>query len=108
MGLAIAGVIANWFGVLIVYSNSLQDYTYRMLLPYTALLATISVIGLIIAISNSRKIGGILIIIGSFIFIPLGLIGVFGGRRIMKGSVEDELSLKRKKLKDDNGLNLRK
>lgn len=97
MGLAIGGVIANWFGVLIVYLNS-YDPAYAMILAIVAIPAVISSFGLVIALAN-RTIGGVLIIIGSIIFIPLGLIGIFGGHRIMSLTVDNELELRRAKAK---------
>ena len=39
MGLAIGGVIANWFGVLIIYMNSLQDKLYGTMLPIAFIFA---------------------------------------------------------------------
>lgn len=104
MGLAIAGVIANWVGVLLVYLNGFEERMYAAFLPYAASLAMISLIGLILAANNKNKIGGILIIIGSVIFIPLGLIGVFGGRKIINRVTEEktkeQLEKRREKLKE--------
>lgn len=94
MGLAIGGVIANWFGVLIVYMNSLSNTNYGIILPFVIIFALISTIGLFFA-GNNQKLAGILIIIGSIIFIPLGLIGTFGGRKIMSLANERTLEERR-------------
>ncbi|OCG21795.1 hypothetical protein [Gilliamella sp. App4-10] len=84
MGLAIGGIIANWLAVLIFYLNTSLNYdeASRTLLPFAIISVLVATIGLIIA-TNNKKIGGVLIIIGSIFFVPLGLIGVFGGRKIM-------------------------
>ncbi|MWN30949.1 hypothetical protein GQ597_03510 [Gilliamella sp. Pra-s65] len=84
MGLAIGGIIANWFAVLIFYLNSSlnRDEASQIVLPFAIIFALIATLGLIVA-TNNKKIGGILIIIGSIFFIPLGLIGVFGGKKVV-------------------------
>ena len=87
MELAIGGVIANWFGVLIIYSNSLYNSSYRIILPYVIISALISTLGILFA-RYHQKIASIFIIIGSIPFIPLGLIGVFGGRKIINKADE--------------------
>ncbi|MCX8659912.1 hypothetical protein J3T98_02945 [Gilliamella sp. B2772] len=94
MGLAIGGVIANWFGVLIVYSNSLEDSSYRIILPYVIISALISTLGILFARYN-QKLAGTLIIIGSILFIPLGLIGILGGRKIINQTNEKTLEQRR-------------
>ena len=94
MGLAIGGVVANWFGVLIVYLNSLNELGYQILLPYTIISALISTIGILFA-GNNQKLAGILIIIGSILFVPLGLIGIFGGRKIINKANEKSLEERR-------------
>ncbi|OCF91684.1 hypothetical protein A9G17_00400 [Gilliamella sp. wkB7] len=80
MGLAIGGVIANWFGVLIIYINSLQDELYGIMLPIACIFALISTVGILFAGKN-KKLAGTLIITGSILFVPLGLIGVFGAKK---------------------------
>ncbi|MCX8618158.1 hypothetical protein J3U42_07120 [Gilliamella sp. B2923] len=94
MGLAIGGVIANWFGVLIAYLNSLNELGYQILLPYTIISALISTLGILFA-GNNQKLAGILIIIGSILFVPLGLIGIFGGRKIINKANEKSLEERR-------------
>lgn len=94
MGLAISGVIANWFGVLIIYMNSLYDSNYEIMLPIVIISSLISTIGMFFAGLN-KKLAGILIIIGSILFIPLGLIGIFGGRKIM--SLDNKNTLEKRR-----------
>ena len=94
MGLAIGGVIANWFGVLIVYMCSLEDQIYGSILPIACISALISTIGILFAGEN-KKIASILIIISSIIFVPLGLIGIFGARQITNLANEKTLEERR-------------
>lgn len=94
MGLAIGGVIANWFGVLIIYMNSLQDKLYGIMLPIAFIFALISTVGILFAGKN-KKLAGILIIIGSILFVPLGLIGVFGAKKII--SLANEATLEERR-----------
>jgi len=54
MGLAIGSVIANWFGVLIVYMISLDDEIYGSLLSIACISALISTIG-ILFVGNNKK-----------------------------------------------------
>ncbi|MCX8582571.1 MULTISPECIES: hypothetical protein [unclassified Gilliamella] len=94
MELAIGGVIVNWLGVLIVYLNSLNNSAYQMLLPLVIISALISTLGILFA-KNNQKLAGTLIIIGSILFIPLGLIGIFGGRKIINKANEKTLEERR-------------
>ena len=94
MGLAIGGVIANWFGVLIVYMCSLEDQIYGSILPIACISALISTVGILFAGKN-KKLAGILIIIGSILFVPLGLIGVFGAKKII--SLANEATLEERR-----------
>lgn len=95
MELAIGGIIVNWLGVLIVYLNSLNHTTYQIFLPLAIISALISTLGILFA-KNNQKLAGTLIIIGSILFIPLGLIGIFGGRKIISHNNEETLEQRRK------------
>lgn len=94
MGLAIAGLIVNWFGTLIIALNGEFNDLYRTFTPVALIFATISTIGIFLAGSN-KKLSGTLIIIGSIFFIPLGLIGVFGGKKIADQGVDKSLDERR-------------
>ena len=94
MGLALGGVIANWFGVLIIYMCSLEDQIYGSILPIASISALISTLGILFA-ENNKKIASILIIIGSIIFVPLGFIGIFGARKITELADEKTLEERR-------------
>lgn len=88
MGLAIAGIIANLIATLATLANLADDGRDSGLVVIFAVIlggfVALSVLGLILAGSGKKKVGGILVIIGSVVFVPLGLIGAFGGRKIMR------------------------
>lgn len=45
---------------------------------------------------STRKLGGILAIVGSVLFVPLGLVAVFGAAKVMRPSPDDTLAARRK------------
>lgn len=47
------------------------------------LFTAINLIGIILSAAVTGKIGPILVIIGNIIFVPIGLIGAFGGRQAL-------------------------
>ncbi|OCG32828.1 hypothetical protein A9G34_01650 [Gilliamella sp. Choc4-2] len=94
MELAIVGIIANWLAVFYINVSLKYDEASQILLPLVIIFALVATIGLIITTHN-KKIGGILIIIGSILFVPLGLIGVLGGRKII--SQENAKSLEERR-----------
>lgn len=95
MGLAIAGVLANLFGIYLVYQEAYYEPVYLTLFYIMSAFWLLSVLGLLIAIGKQYKVGGILIIIGSIIFVPLGLIAVFGARKIMQPLDSSDLAARR-------------
>ena len=62
----------------------------------------ISALGLILGAMDMKKAGGILVIIGSIFFIPIGLIGVFGGKKMMSGT--DNIEARRKLAEENQGI----
>ena len=87
MGLAIGGVIANIIAGLAFLSGQYSEGGSSFLDVAAAILGTflaISVLGLILAGAGKKKLGGTLVIIGSVPFVPLGLIGAIGGRKIIQ------------------------
>lgn len=87
MGLAIGGVTANIVALLVFLSNQYSEGSSTFLDVATAILAgllAISVLGLVLAGAGKKKLGGTLVIIGSVPFVPLGLLGAIGGRRIIQ------------------------
>lgn len=87
MGLAIAGVIANSIAVLFLLADEYADGGGTFLDVAAAIMGSLvgtAVLGLLLAGAGKKKLGGILVIIGSVPFVPLGLIGAIGGRKIMQ------------------------
>ncbi|MCP3025249.1 hypothetical protein [Cupriavidus basilensis] len=87
MGLAIAGVIANAICTLYFLSSEYVEGGGTVMDVVAAVLGTllaISVLGLILAGTGKKKLGGALVMIGSIPFVPLGLIGVIGGRKMIQ------------------------
>lgn len=93
MGLAAVGVLVN---LLVSMGASVEtvERGVEELVPVIWSFFGISVLGLILAAANMRKAGGIMVIIGSAFFVPIGLIGVFGGKKIMSGT--DDIEARRK------------
>jgi hypothetical protein len=93
MKVAIAGVCANFLGVLLIYSNLVEDRrfddaTTNVIISIIVGFWALSVLGLILVGIGKRKAGGILTIIGAIPFVPLGLIAVFGARSAMMAGNE--------------------
>jgi len=89
VGLAVGGVIANIIATLFFLSNQASEGDDSIVGIAAVILGTliaVSVLGLIIAGAGKKKLGGTLVIIGSIAFVPLGLIGVFGGRKIIQSN----------------------
>jgi hypothetical protein len=98
MGLIITGIVINLFGCLGILNNSLESESASFAYGFFyALLAfwLISVVGAVFALMGKRKLGGILVIIGSIAFMPIGLIGIFGAKRLMKPSLVKDLDDRR-------------
>lgn len=92
MKLAIIGVIINLFITLMIYIGGLDtDYhdqpaeVYSLLFYPAVFFWLISVVGLVLVLRGVRKKGAILLImVGCIFFIPIGLIGYFGGAQLLK------------------------
>jgi len=54
-------------------------FLFYFTLPFVLL----NVIGIILIISGKIKTGAIVFMVGSFAFIPIGIIGIFGARSIL-------------------------
>ncbi|UYZ84447.1 hypothetical protein MTZ49_02435 [Entomomonas sp. E2T0] len=85
MGLMFTGIALNLLGVFYTYyyvtelspSSGAEGFTLVVLASWL-----LSLIGGILAAIGKRKIGSILVIIGSAIFVPLGMVAIFGAVRI--------------------------
>lgn len=78
MGLIIASIVIN----------SLLTLTTAQQMPGIEWLfgpaVALQVIGLGISLAGSKKIGAPIVMIGSIVFIPIGLIGFFGARKMLQ------------------------
>lgn len=62
----------------------------------------VAIVGAVLTGSEStRKLGGILAIAGSVMFVPLGLVAMFGAKKVMRPSPDDALAARRKAVHDD-------
>ncbi len=85
MSLAVVGVFVNFF---IAFVASTDPSLPSALVWAMFAAATLSGVGIAVAGSGERKTGAIMIIAGAVLFVPIGLIAAFGGRKIL-----DELKL---------------
>ena len=79
-GLAIAGVIVNCIMVLVVTQQGDLPSIFIVIMGG---FAALSVVGAALAASDKKKPGAIMIIVGSIAFVPIGLIGAFGAKKIL-------------------------
>jgi len=103
MTLAIVGVVLNLFGVIGLVANGMAEYM-PMLFGIICLFWVTSVIGIILHVSGMKKVGPTLVIIGSIVFIPLGLVAIFGAKK-MKAKSENDLDERRKLAAENRGGN---
>ncbi|MGA2641059.1 MAG: ankyrin repeat domain-containing protein [Spirochaetia bacterium] len=97
-GLMVAGVIVNAF-VGIVYGLA---GGYVGFVAFTLVMVGISVVGMIVIATGSKRAGAILVIIGSVGFVPIGLIAIFGAKRVLDQAKWKQASM----ANDDNSIPL--
>ncbi|MEM6996876.1 MAG: hypothetical protein AAF721_40615 [Myxococcota bacterium] len=84
MQLAVVGVVINIVISFIVAADpAMEGLSWFMFAA-----AALSAVGLAVAGSGERKTGAYMIIAGAVLFVPIGLVAAFGGRKIL-----DELKL---------------
>lgn len=83
--LTVLGLIINSLITIFIYTSG--EYKGLDIIMITALL--LSCIGIIIMKFYNVKIGSIIFSIGSFVFIPIGIIGIIGVRKIVE-KIEEE------------------
>jgi hypothetical protein len=87
VSLAVVGVVMNLIGLMAFLpgriTGTLSPFVAMLLLCLAAAFWTLSLAGLVVARSGRMKAGGVMVAIGSAFFIPLGIIGVIGARRII-------------------------
>ncbi len=79
-GLIIASVVINGILTVITAANPEMPGAFTAIM---GLFVALSVIGAIMISSGSKKGGAIMVIVGCIFFIPIGLIGVFGARKVL-------------------------
>jgi len=91
--LMVVGVIVNAFEGL-VYGLAGGYVGFAI---YTLIAVGISVVGMIVIATGSKKAGAILVIIGAIGFVPIGLIAIFGARRVLNEAKWEQASTARDK-----------
>lgn len=90
MFLASLGVVLNMLAALALLANPIDGGTFGEVVSALAWgFAGLSVLGLLLGVAGSRKVGGILVIIGGVMFIPLGIVAIIGGKKMMNPVAED-------------------
>jgi hypothetical protein len=104
MGLAIAGILVNLLGAMVVgvQAEEIGGSAGETITLIAWSFSGLSVLGLVLAAAGMKKAGGIMIIVGSILFVPIGLIGVFGGKKIIGGT--DDIEARRRLAEDNQGI----
>lgn len=84
MGLVVLGLVL--FG-LVTVAAGVQAHT---LLVIFAIVYGVYVVGFIMVLSGLTRIGAKIIIVSSIIYIPIGLIGILGGRKLLDELAKQE------------------
>ncbi|MGM5631807.1 hypothetical protein O2K51_12985 [Apibacter raozihei] len=97
MKIIIVGIIANLIPLLsfcfqIIEDSTILAYTFIVVI---SLFWILSVIGAMI-LPKKRKAGAIMVIIGSFIYIPIGFIAIIGARKLLDKKKLTDLEERRK------------
>ncbi len=80
-GLIIASIIINAVVSIGVGQNYPEDQ--GAIIAVLACFVVLSIIGAVMIASGSKKPGAILVTIGCIVFVPIGLIGVFGAKKVL-------------------------
>jgi len=79
-GLIIASVIIN--GLLVLLLGTTGEYPAGLSIAM-GVSVLVSLGGALLIAAGARRPGAILVMIGCALFVPIGLIGVIGGRRVL-------------------------
>ena len=90
-GLIIGGVIVN--AVMSLILGTTMEYVGGLIVVMVIFLV-ISIFGIILIAAGSKKAGAVMVIIGSIIYIPIGLISMFGGIKVLRQFKEEEFERK--------------
>jgi hypothetical membrane protein len=83
----IGGIIVNALVVLAV--GALGEYPAKLAMVLAVPVA-LSVLGAILVGVGQRKVGAWLVMIGCVVFVPIGLIGALGGRKVLDQLRQEE------------------
>lgn len=79
-GLILVSIVIN---VIVAASLSSDPQLPGGFTLFMGLFVVISIVGAIMIAAGSRKPGAIMVIIGCITFVPIGLIGVFGAKKVL-------------------------
>lgn len=99
MKVAFIGLVLNllWVGGLSQDFYGFNDAQLVEVATYVCLgFWVVSLTGFLMMLSGKRKVGSILMIIGSIIFVPLGLVAIIGARKAHSKDATKELEERRK------------
>jgi len=86
-GLLILGVVLN--GLLVAGVGMSGEYPAGLTMVMGACWA-LCLLGVMMVAGGARKAGAIMAVIGCVVFVPLGLVGAFGGRKILDALKQEE------------------
>ena len=82
MGLLILNLVLTAFTTMVAFASPEYEVGFSLIL---AVFWVVQAIGAFLADSKeSRKAGFVMVCIGCFPFVPLGLLGIFGARRMIR------------------------
>ncbi|QEM81537.1 hypothetical protein [Halomonas binhaiensis] len=99
MKTTLVGLLLNLLFTLALMGGIFTDYDTDFASSFgTVLLGLwgLSVLGFVLAMAGSRKWGSILVIVGSIVFIPLGIVAMIGARKLREADANDDLEARRK------------
>ncbi|RHW19501.1 hypothetical protein [Pseudomonas jilinensis] len=59
------------------------DPHYRPVVPWMGAFVAVSAVGMLLVCAGKAKAGAIMFIVGCVPFVPVGLIGVFGAKKVL-------------------------
>jgi hypothetical protein len=91
-GYLVGGLVAN----AVVSSVVALGHPDMPVLPYIFLpILALGLLGLLLIASGSRRIGARIFLVASVVFVPLGMIGIAGARRVLDQLEQESLELRR-------------
>ncbi|MDR1461878.1 MAG: hypothetical protein LBI68_01890 [Azoarcus sp.] len=102
------GVALNFLGVLAITARLSEDFapssSFAAGLTAAIWLSWgISVLGLILGGSGKKKLGAILVIAGSILFVPMGLVAVFGAKKMLNAEEKCDIDARRQFASTNDG-----